>query len=77
MTKSSASANVRAAYFASCHDIHKAPEGAAASRHHTTIPVLSGAGCSQDALAEAFRTETRQMLATAIEAELAAYIDNH
>ena len=42
-----------------------------------TSPVLSGPGFAPDALAEVLRTGAQQMLATAIEAEVAAYIDDH
>jgi hypothetical protein len=42
-----------------------------------TSPVLSGPGFAQDALAEVLLSGAQQMLATAIEAEVAAYIDAH
>jgi transposase-like protein len=42
-----------------------------------TSPVLSGPGSAQDVLAEVLRTGAQQMLATAIEAEVATYIDEH
>ncbi len=42
-----------------------------------TSPVLSGPGSAQDALSEVLRSGTKQMLATAIEAEVAAYVDAH
>lgn len=42
-----------------------------------TSPILSGPGSAQDALAEVLRAGARQLLTKAIEAEVAAYIDEH
>ncbi len=42
-----------------------------------TSPVLPGPGSAQDALAEVLRSGAQQMLATAIEAEVSSYIDEH
>ena len=42
-----------------------------------TTPVLSGPGSTQDVLAEVLRTGAQQMLATAIEAEVSVYIEEH
>lgn len=42
-----------------------------------TSPVLSGPGSAQDALAEVLRSGAQQMLATAVEAEVAVYVEEH
>ena len=42
-----------------------------------TSPVLSGPGTAQDALSEVLRVGAQRMLATAIEAEVGSYIDEH
>ncbi len=42
-----------------------------------TSPILSGPGSAQDALTEVLRAGAQQMLAAAVEAEVAAYIDDH
>ena len=52
-------------------------EGQVRHDMQATSPLLSGPGSAQDALAEVLRAGAQQMLATAIEAEVAAYIDEH
>ena len=42
-----------------------------------TFPALSGPGSTSDALFEILRASAQQLLASAIEAKVAAYIDEH